>query len=159
MGSRGSVIPYFLSLPRSQKTPITDPTMTRFMITLKQGVELVWHALDDMMGGEIYVKKIPSMNILDIAKAVRPDCDYEIVGIRPGEKLHEQMIGYEDSLSTFEYDGYFKILPQIHNWNECPSRIKSGKLVDSNFCYASNTNKHWMTSESLSDWISKNYSL
>ena len=158
MGSRGSVIPYFLSLPSSKKTPITDPGMTRFMITLEQGVDLVWHAFDDMMGGEIYVKKIPSMNILDIAKAVRPNSDYEIVGIRPGEKLHEQMIGCEDSLSTFEYDNYYKILPQINNWNECPSRIKNGTLVNPNFCYSSNTNRNWMTSETLSAWISNNYS-
>ena len=92
MGSRGSVIPFFTSLASKGSLPITDERMTRFMITLEQGVELVWHAFDDMVGGEIYVKKIPSMNIMDIARAVAPNAKYETIGIRPGEKLHEQMI-------------------------------------------------------------------
>src|SRR5262249_46493676 len=102
MGSRGSVIPFFLSISKQGKLPITDPRMTRFMITLQQGVELVWHALEDMEGGEIYVKKIPSMKLTEIAHAVRPDAQQEFVGIRPGEKLHEQMIGAEDSFYTYE---------------------------------------------------------
>ncbi|RKW29982.1 MAG: UDP-N-acetylglucosamine 4,6-dehydratase (inverting), partial [Kingella sp. (in: b-proteobacteria)] len=97
MGSRGSVIPFFLTQRARGTLPITDPRMTRFMISLEQGVELVWHAFDDMVGGEIYVKKIPSMNICDLAAAVAPECAQETVGIRPGEKLHEQMIGAEDS--------------------------------------------------------------
>ena len=98
MGSRGSVIPFFNSLSPDKSIPITDERMTRFMITLEQGVELVWHALSDMIGGEIYVKKIPSMRVVDIAKAVAPGVRQEIIGIRPGEKLHEQMIGEEDAL-------------------------------------------------------------
>ena len=98
MGSRGSVIPFFLSLVDKDALPITDVRMTRFMITLEQGVDLVWHALEDMVGGEIYVKKIPSMKIIDVARAIAPDAGHDIVGIRPGEKLHEQMIGPEDAL-------------------------------------------------------------
>ncbi|RKH84779.1 UDP-N-acetylglucosamine 4,6-dehydratase (inverting), partial [Corallococcus praedator] len=95
MGSRGSVIPLFASLRATGVLPVTDPRMTRFMITLEQGVELVWHALDDLVGGEIYVRKIPSMTIGAIARAVAPEARVEVVGIRPGEKLHEQMIGFE----------------------------------------------------------------
>ena len=108
MGSRGSVIPFFLSIADRGVLPITDDRMTRFMITLEEGVELVWHALEDMVGGEIYVKKIPSMNITDIANSVSPDATHEIVGIRPGEKLHEQMIGPEDVHHTYEYTDYYK---------------------------------------------------
>ena len=116
MGSRGSVIPYFLETAKSGKLTITDKRMTRFMISLEQGVELVWHAFDDMEGGEIYVKKIPSMNICDIATAVDDKAEQVEIGIRPGEKLHEQMIGVEDSHFTYEYPEHFKILPQICNW-------------------------------------------
>ena len=117
MGSRGSVIPFFRSLADTGMIPITDIKMTRFMITLNEGVELVWHAFKDMVGGEIYVKKIPSMNILDIAEASAPGVNHEIVGIRPGEKIHEQMIGEEDAPHTYEYSNYFKILPAINGWN------------------------------------------
>ena len=103
MGSRGSVIPFFLSIEKDGVFPITDDRMTRFMISLEEGVELVWHALNDMKGGEIYIKKIPSMKVTDIAKAISSDTTQEIVGIRPGEKLHEQMIGFEDAPYTYEY--------------------------------------------------------
>jgi UDP-N-acetylglucosamine 4,6-dehydratase (inverting) len=109
MGSRGSVIPFFMSCAGSGVLPITDMRMTRFMITLEQGVELVWQAFDDMQGGEIYVKKIPSMSIGDIAKAVAPEASHKIIGIRPGEKIHEQMIGLEDAPNTYEYDEHYKI--------------------------------------------------
>ncbi|MGL6296638.1 MAG: UDP-N-acetylglucosamine 4,6-dehydratase (inverting), partial [Plesiomonas sp.] len=111
MGSRGSVIPFFLSIKEKGVLPVTDPRMTRFMITLEQGVELIWHAFADMVGGEIYVKKSPSMNITDIAATIEPEAQQEIVGIRPGEKLHEQMIGVEDSYYTYEYPEHYKILP------------------------------------------------
>ena len=100
MGSRGSVIPFFESIKSGGEIPITDSSMTRFMITLEEGVDLVWHAFSDMVGGEIYVKKIPSMNICDIGRAVAPHASQKIIGIRPGEKLHEQMIGVEDATST-----------------------------------------------------------
>src|SRR5690606_23345535 len=116
MGSRGSVIPLFLSLAETGELPITDPRMTRFMISLEQAVELVWHAFEDMVGGEIYVKKIPSMKLLDIAEAVAPGAKARYIGIRPGEKLHEQMIGEEDAPYTYEYDSYYKILPAINDW-------------------------------------------
>lgn len=153
MGSRGSVIPFFLSQMHNGVLPITDTRMTRFMITLEQGVELVWHAFEDMSGGEIYVKKIPSMNINDIANAVAPNCETKIIGIRPGEKIHEQMIGIEDAPHTFEYASHFKILPAIHNWSKDPSRIKDGKIVAENFVYSSDNNTEWMSSEELRLWI------
>jgi len=153
MGSRGSVIPFFKSLRDSGEFPITHEKMTRFMITLEQGVELVWHAFDDMVGGEIYVKKIPSMGILDIAKAINPNAKIRLTGIRPGEKLHEQMIGLEDAAYTYEYDEHFKILPMIHNWNIDPDRISLGKKVASDFSYSSDNNSHWMTVSDLQGWI------
>ena len=159
MGSRGSVIPFFMSIAEKGTLPITDERMTRFMITLEQGVELVWHAFEDMVGGEIYVKKIPSMNILDIAKAVAPDAQHEIVGIRPGEKLHEQMIGEEDALYTYEYPEHFKILPAIHQWSEDPQRINNGVKVAPGFTYSSNNNKDWMTTSQLQAWIKTNASM
>jgi len=156
MGSRGSVIPFFLSLAEKKELPITDPRMTRFMISLAQGVELVWHAFDDMVGGEIYVKKIPSMNIIDIANATVPNAKHTIVGIRPGEKLHEQMIGSEDALYTYEYPDHFKILPAIHGWSDDPKRIKDGKKVDPDFNYSSNNNTEWMSVKTLADWVQNN---
>jgi len=155
MGSRGSVIPFFMSIADKGTLPITDERMTRFMITLEQGVELVWHAFDDMVGGEIYVKKIPSMNIMDIAKTVAPYAKCEMVGIRPGEKLHEQMIGVEDAPFTYEYEEHYKILPAIHNWNSDPVRIGNGKLVATDFTYCSDNNKEWMSTEELAAWIKK----
>ena len=156
MGSRGSVIPFFISLNGAGRLPITDPSMTRFMITLEQGVELVWHAFDDMVGGEIYVKKIPSMKITDIARAVAPSAVQEVIGIRPGEKLHEQMVGIEDAPYSYEYPDHFKILPAIHGWSNDPERIKDGIKVNLNFTYCSDNNTDWMTVESLSAWIAQN---
>jgi UDP-N-acetylglucosamine 4,6-dehydratase (inverting) len=156
MGSRGSVIPFFLSLPEKSKLPITDPLMTRFMITLDQGVDLVWQAFEDMLGGEIYVKKIPSMKVTDIALAVAPNSKHEIVGIRPGEKLHEQMIGVEDAPHTYEYDQYYKVLPAIHNWSSDPMRINDGRLVDPNFTYTSENNHDWMGIKDLQQWVDSN---
>ena len=156
MGSRGSVIPFFLSIADKGVLPITDERMTRFMITLEQGVELVWRAFDEMVGGEIYVKKIPSMKVTDIALAVSPEASQENIGIRPGEKLHEQMIGPEDALHTYEYSDHFKILPAIHNWSSDPARISGGKKVEPNFHYCSDTNPEWMSIETLGDWIEQN---
>ncbi|PQA76605.1 UDP-N-acetylglucosamine 4,6-dehydratase (inverting) [Rhodoferax sp. TS-BS-61-7] len=156
MGSRGSVIPFFRSLMQSGVLPITDPRMTRFMITLEQGVELVWHALDDMLGGEIYVKKIPSMTILDIAQAVAPDAEHKIIGVRPGEKLHEQMIGAEDAPHTFEYLDHYKILPMIHKWSTDPMRIKNGTRVPEDFTYTSCNNPDWMSVAALQNWVELN---
>jgi UDP-N-acetylglucosamine 4,6-dehydratase len=156
MGSRGSVIPFFESVKDSGELPITDPRMTRFMITLEQGVELVWHAFEDMLGGEIYVKKIPSMTVPQIAEAVAPDATQKTVGIRPGEKLHEQMIGSEDAPHTFEYPEHFKILPAINAWSSSAERIKDGKPVSEGFCYASDSNPEWMDVADLQSWIEEN---
>jgi UDP-N-acetylglucosamine 4,6-dehydratase (inverting) len=156
MGSRGSVIPFFRSIRETGVLPITDPRMTRFMITLEQGVELVWHAFADMEGGEIYVRKIPSMAIGDIARAVAPDAKQDTIGIRPGEKLHEQMISPEDAPHTFEYEDHFKILPNINNWAASPSRIKNGRPVPEGFLYSSDTNSDWMSPDDLAAWIDAN---
>ncbi len=156
MGSRGSVIPFFLSIADTGVLPITDPRMTRFMITLEQGVELVWHAFEDMEGGEVYVKKIPSMNIGDIARVVAPGARHDVIGIRPGEKLHEQMIGAEDAPHTYEYPEHFKILPAIHNWSASPVRIKDGVKVPEGFVYASDSNAAWMDPAALAQWVAAN---
>lgn len=156
MGSRGSVIPFFLSQRSAGELPITDQRMTRFMISLEQGVELVWHAFDDMVGGEIYVKKIPSMTIGDLATAVAPECRQKIIGIRPGEKLHEQMISAEDSFYTYEYPEHFKILPAINGWGDSPERIRDGVKVAEGFVYASDNNPEWMSVETLRAWIETN---
>ena len=156
MGSRGSVIPFFLSLKDQGKLPITDPGMTRFMITLEQGVELVWHAAEDMVGGEIYVRKIPSMTITDIAESLVPGATHDVVGIRPGEKMHEQMIGTEDAPHTYEYDDYFKIIPAIHNWSRDPIRIKHGNKVPDDFQYTSDNNPDWMSKDALAKWVADN---
>lgn len=157
MGSRGSVIPFFNSIKDHGCLPITDPRMTRFMISLEQGVELVWHAFNDMEGGEIYVKKIPSMKVTDIARVIAPEARHEIVGIRPGEKLHEQMISEEDSYFTYEYPEHFKILPAINNWSISPERIKDGKKVQEGFSYTSDNNPHWMRPHELEAWITANH--
>jgi len=126
------------------------------MITLEQAVELVWHAFEDMVGGEIFVKKIPSMKITQIAEAVAPGVRHEIVGIRPGEKLHEQMIGTEDALHTYNYPGYYKILPAIHQWSDDPARINDGEKVAPEFTYRSDTNPEWMSVDTLRAWIESN---
>jgi len=156
MGSRGSVIPFFMSIKDQKEMPITDSRMTRFMISLDQAVELVWHAFEDMVGGEIYVKKIPSMKVTDLAKVIAPNSKQKIVGIRPGEKLHEQMISSEDALSTFEYSEHFKILPQIHDWHLDSKRIKDGEKVPDGFVYASDTNTDWMSDKTLQIWLEEN---
>ena len=123
--------------------------MTRFMISLNDGVELVKHAFNDMVGGEIYVKKIPSMKVLDIAKTIDPDARIKVIGIRPGEKLHEQMIGLEDAPFTYEYNKHFKILPSINNWHLDKNRIKEGTKVPSDFQYSSDSNSDWMQPDFL----------
>jgi UDP-N-acetylglucosamine 4,6-dehydratase len=161
MGSRGSIIPHFLSLRNAPELPITDERMTRFMITLEQGVEMVWKALEDSRGGEIYVRKIPSMKITDIAKVIAPSARLNIVGIRPGEKIHEQMISTEDARSTLEFRGYFKIIPQL----ELPgpkaatvtrlhgSAFEYGTPCQEGFSYSSDTNTSWMSPETLRAWL------
>ncbi len=156
MGSRGSVIPFFNSIKDSGVVPITDERMTRFMISLEEGVDLVLHAFKDMQGAEIYVKKIPSMKVTDLAKVVAPNAKHEVVGIRPGEKLHEQMIGHEDAHFTYEYNDHYKILPSINNWDSDQERIQDGKKVPENFIYSSETNSEWMSDNDLLKWIESN---
>lgn len=156
MGSRGSIIPFFCSKLVNNRLPITDKRMTRFMITLRQAVEQVWFAFEDMKGSETYVKKIPSMNIVDIARAIAPNAELDLIGIRPGEKLHEQMISSEDAPSTYEYPTYYKILPQINEWHKDKGRIKNGTLVAEDFVYNSQTNSEWMTIQKLQSWLNKN---
>ena len=156
MGSRGSVIPFFMSIKDKGVLPITDARMTRFMISLEEGVELVWHAFEDMEGGEIYVKKIPSMKVSDLARVIAPEARQDIIGIRPGEKLHEQMISSEDAYYTYQYPEHFKILPTIHGWATCPKRIKEGKRVPEGFVYSSDNNAEWMSDADLQKWIDIN---
>lgn len=153
MGSRGSVIPFFQSLKNKKEFPITDINMTRFMITLEQAIELVWLAFSDSIGGEIYVKKIPSMKVVDVAKAISVSSEFKVIGIRPGEKLHEQMIGPEDSQQTYEFDNYYKILPTINDFHKDLNRIKDGLRVKSNFSYTSDKNERWMTIFELQSWL------
>jgi len=157
MGSRGSVIPFFINNKENSSLPITDKRMTRFMMTLEQSVSLVWHAFEDMVGGEIYVKKNPSMKVTDIASTISPGASHEIIGIRPGEKLHEEMISSEDSMFTYEYKNHFKILPLINNSHKDESRIKDGIKVKEGFSYDSLNNEDWMSKEELLNWIQKNH--
>lgn len=160
LGSRGSVIPFFLKKKQSGVIPITDDRMTRFNITLQQGVDFVLNCLGKMWGGELFVPKIPSYRILDVAKAVAPECKIEVVGIRPGEKIHEEMITETDSLNTVEFDNYFVMLPSTKLWNVEEFRIKSngqpGRFCDYGFKYSSGTNKEWLTVEQLRQLIAEN---
>jgi len=155
MCSRGSVIPFFLSLDKSKPAPITDEEMTRFMISLKEGVDLVKTAFFDSVGGEIYVKKIPSMKVIDIASAILGHEEKDILGMRLGEKIHEQMISKEDSMTTFEYDDYYKILPTINHWDQDSDRIKNGKKVEKDFVYSSDNNSRWMKKNELLKFLKK----
>jgi len=156
MGSRGSVIPYFRSL-NSNRLPITHQDMTRFMITLEEGVELVWKAIEAATCGEIFVKKIPSMRVVDIAAAIRPDADLDFIGIRPGEKLHEQMIGVHDAPFTYDFGQYYTIYPNIIDPEYYQKTLAGGQKVPEFFSYSSDNNKDWMTIEFLQKWITETY--
>lgn len=147
VGSRGSVVPFFKKIRHTGILPITDERMTRFWITLDQGVQFVLDNLQRMKGGEIFVPKIPSMKVTDLAKAIAPECKIEIVGIRPGEKLHEAMITVDDARHTVEYDDYYVILPELSWWNN--ENHKEGKPLPEGFAYTSDSNKHWLTIEEL----------
>jgi UDP-N-acetylglucosamine 4,6-dehydratase (inverting) len=150
MGSRGSVIPFFLAKRKEGVLPITDERMTRFNITLEEGINLVLYALGNMWGGEIFVPKIPSYRILDVAEAIAPGCRREIVGIRPGEKVHEEMITETDAMITVEFKNYFVILPSTSLW-DTDKFIKTfnGKLCPLEFKYSSGTNSEWLTVEQI----------
>ncbi len=149
IGSRGSVIPFFKKMKETGTIPITDSRMTRFWITLEQGVEFVIKCIDMCVGGELFVPKIPSMNIMDLAKAIAPDCEYETIGIRPGEKLHEVMITEDDSRHTLEFDEYYVVEPEFDWWSNERHMNNGGKAVKEGFRYASNLNDKWLTIEKL----------
>ena len=153
MGSRGSVIPFFISQSKKGYFTITDINMTRFMINLNEALELVLLAFKDSKGGEIYVSKIPSMKVVDIAKTIEPKNKFKFIGIRPGEKLHEIMISKDDSFYTYEYKKYFKILPSLHKIYKNKNYIKNGKKVKIGFEYSSNNNKQWLSPQELKNWI------
>ena len=154
-GSKGSVIPFFLKTARENGTlPITDPRMTRFWITLQQGVNFVLQSLDRMQGGEIFVPKLPSVRLVDIARAVAPDAQVEVVGIRPGEKLHEVMVPGDDARHTVEHDTHYTILPQFPEWHEEGYRDKvGGTRCSDGFCYSSDTNDQWLDTEALREIV------
>lgn len=151
VGSRGSVIPFFKKMKDTGVLPITDERMTRFWITLDQGVQFVIDNLNRMNGGEIFVPKIPSMSIMDLAKAIGPKCDYKFVGIRPGEKLHEVMITEDDARNTIEYDSYFVIEPDFPWWAENVNC--NGKKLKEGFRYSSETNYDWLSIQQLKTLI------
>jgi len=150
VGSRGSVIPFFLKKKEEGVLPITDERMTRFWITLEQAVQFVFDALKRMKGGELFVPKIPSMKIMDLAKAIAPDAEIDIIGIRPGEKIHELMISSDDAINTLEYGSYFVIQPAHPWWDNLEYlKINGGKPVDDGFTYSSGNNAQWLTIEAL----------
>jgi len=160
MGSRGSVIPFFKNKKETGVLPITDERMTRFNITLQNGVDFVLQCLDKMWGGELFVPKIPSYRILDVAKAIAPDCKHKIVGIRPGEKLHEEMITETDALNSVEFEKYFVILPSTILWDIDRFRKESnssvGKKCEFGFSYNSGTNEEFLSIEALQKLMKEN---
>lgn len=152
IGSRGSVIPFFRERVKTGKLPITDPRMTRFWITLEEGVRLVDRSLKLMRGGETFVPKIPSMKITELARAIGPECEQEIIGIRPGEKLHEVMVPQDEAIHTLEFPNYFIIQPSFHLWDWEESTVydgQEGKPVAEDFEYSSDKNTDWMSAEAL----------
>lgn len=152
VGSRGSVIPFFLKCRETGVLPITDPRMTRFWITLEQGVNFVLSSLERMVGGELFVPKIPSMNIMDLAKVIAPECKIEIIGIRPGEKLHELMITRDDVRRTLEFDDYYLIQPEFYFWKRRYNH-DTGKPVPEDFEYNSGTNPWRLTEEEMGGMV------
>jgi UDP-N-acetylglucosamine 4,6-dehydratase len=155
VGSRGSVIPYFLAQRSTGKLSITDPRMTRFLITLDQGVDLVIQALEDMLGGEIYVPKIPSVRVTDLARVIGPNCEQEVIGIRPGEKLHEAMIGEDDARLTLEFDRHFVIQPSHTFWNhkDYLAGKPAGRPCPDGFSYVSDTNPHYLNDDEIRELV------
>ncbi len=150
MGSNGSVIPFFMEKRKEGVLPITDPNMTRFNISLEGGVDMVLHALEAAWGGELFVPKIPSYKILDVAQAIGPECEHKICGIRPGEKIHEEMITSSDSFTTYDLGKYYVILPQVTTWNLKAYIEKfDAKLVPQGFNYTSGDNTEWETVDTL----------
>lgn len=153
VGSRGSVVPFFKKISKTKRLPITDTRMTRFWITLEQGVDFVLKCMEIMNGGEIFVPKIPSMKIIDLAKAIAPECKYEVVGIRPGEKIHEALIMEDDARHTLEFDKYYIIEPEFTWWSNDGHISNGGRAVKEDFSYVSNTNDKWLTVEELRSMV------
>ncbi|WP_445479402.1 UDP-N-acetylglucosamine 4,6-dehydratase (inverting) [Lysinibacillus irui] len=151
VGSRGSVVPFFKKIRDTGKLPITDERMTRFWITLDQGVQFVLDNLGRMYGGEIFVPKIPSMKVTDLAKAIAPECEIEVIGIRPGEKLHEAMIMEDDARHTLEFDGYYVIQPELAWFTQ--EQLDGGEVLPDGFAYTSDNNTDWLTIEKLKDLV------
>jgi len=160
MGSRGSVIPFFMDKKKSGVLPITDERMTRFNITLQEGVDFVLKCLEGMWGGELFVPKIPSYKILDIAHAIAPEAKLEVVGIRPGEKLHEEMITETDAINTIEFEDYYVILPSTQIWDiekfRVESNHKAGKICQYGFSYNSGSNKKFLSVDEIRELIKSN---
>jgi UDP-N-acetylglucosamine 4,6-dehydratase len=152
-GSRGSVIPFFHKIRQTGKVPVTDERMTRFWITLDQGVQFVRDCLTRMKGGEIFVPKIPSVKIVDLAHVIAPDCEIEYVGIRPGEKLHEAMITEDDARKTVEFDDYYIIKPEFQGWLDDDPEGYGGKPLHERFSYSSHTNSHWLTNDEIKQYL------
>jgi len=159
VGSRGSVIPFFLKMKETGKIPITDRRMTRFWITLEQGVRFVLKCVEMMHGGEIFVPKIPSMNIMDLAKALAEDCQFEIVGIRPGEKLHEILVPEDDARRTLQFGSHFIIQPELPFWSIEKTNHDGGVLCKDGFKYSSDTNSDWLTVEKLREIVGRGVGL
>ena len=153
VGSRGSVIPFFLEQRKNGKLPITDPRMTRFWITLEQGVKFVLQCLEKMSRGEIFVPKLPSMKVVDLARALAPECEHEVVGIRPGEKLHEVMVTAEDAVHSYEFDNHYVIAPQFPWWDA--QYCLKGKSLPDGFIYSSDRNDWWLSDEDLQELAEK----
>ena len=150
MGSNGSVMPFFLKRKETGVLPITDPTMTRFNISLEDGVKMVLHALEHAWGGELFVPKIPSYRITDIAQAIGPDCEHPVIGIRPGEKIHEEMITSSDSFTTYDLGKYYVILPQVPKWKlDDYKKHFNAQLVEQGFNYTSGANEEFLSVEEL----------
>jgi len=157
MFSRGSVIPHFLEKKKSGQLPITDPRMTRFNITLQESVEMVDWVIKNSLGGEIFVPKIPSYKVIDLAEAICQNCEKKIIGLRPGEKIHEEMISNQDALYTVDLGKYFAILPQLSDFNiKQYCKLQNGVPVSHNFSYNSQTNKEFLDVEEIRELISKN---
>ncbi len=156
MGSNGSVIPFFINKRKEGVLPITNTKMTRFNISLQGGVDMVMHALGNAWGGEIFIPKLPSYRITDVAEAIAPDCERVIVGIRPGEKIHEEMITSSDSFYTYDLGKYYTVLPATHRW-DLKDYIEhfNANIVEEGFCYNSETNDEWETVESLKELINE----
>ena len=155
VGSRGSVVPFFKEKAKSGELPITDFRMTRFLITLSEAVQTVLFAFKEMQGTEIFVKQIPSVKIVELAKAIAPNAKLKEIGLRPGEKLHEQLIGEDEAQYTYKFDGYYKILSPLNNWCNDKKRTSGGEKVDSDFTYKSNTNNSWLSQKKLESWLTK----